>query len=209
MSQQRVEQGFSPPQQARSRASLQKVLAAAEYVLATQGSERFTIAAVAERAEVSVGAIYRRFSSKERLLYAVKDQLLGHLETSVEEALHSAAPELKATIGAFTLALAHTFSRHGRIFPELLDGQSADGRGRGMEALAGIQQAFAAAAHLCTKEIPRPDGPQACAMVARTIIGSCVHRAATSHLWPDGLSWDTWATETTEIALAYLRSPQS
>jgi len=43
-------------------------------------------------------------------------------------------------------------------------------------------------------------------MAARTIIGSCVHRAATSRFWDDGLSWDRWAAETTEMTLAYLTS---
>ena len=63
--------GFHPPQQARSRASLRKVLASAEHVLSTGGIDEFTIAAVAEHAGVSVGAIYRRFTGKEQLLRAL------------------------------------------------------------------------------------------------------------------------------------------
>ncbi|PNE21889.1 hypothetical protein B1H26_09145 [Amycolatopsis sp. BJA-103] len=43
-------------------------------------------------------------------------------------------------------------------------------------------------------------------MVTRTIIGSCVHRAASSRIWADGLSWSIWASETTGMALAYLTS---
>ncbi|MDS0135129.1 MULTISPECIES: hypothetical protein [unclassified Amycolatopsis] len=38
---------------------------------------------------------------------------------------------------------------------------------------------------------------------ARTVIGACVHRAATRHYWPDGLDWTTWAAETTAMTLAY------
>ncbi|KZB86990.1 TetR/AcrR family transcriptional regulator [Amycolatopsis regifaucium] len=204
MSQQSAEQGFRPPQQARSRASLQKVLAAAEHVLAEGGIEEFTIAAVAEQAGMSVGAIYRRFAGKEQLLYAVKDQLLGQLEATVSEALRSSAPTLSELVGAFTHALARTFTHHGRIFPELLDGQRADGRERGLEALAAVQRALLEAAHPCIEEIHRRDPALAIRMAARTIIGSCVHRAATCRFWSDDLSWTTWATETTEMTLAYL-----
>ncbi|WP_443642528.1 TetR/AcrR family transcriptional regulator [Amycolatopsis iheyensis] len=191
------ETGFRPPQQARSRESLQKVLAAAERVLAERGLDEFTVGAVAERAGLSVGAIYRRFDGKDQLLYAVKDQVLGQLEASVGEALRAPAPGLAGVVGAFTGALAGTFGRHDRIFPELLDGQRADGRDRGLRALAAIQEAFVDAA-----------GPQVEAerlrMVSRTIIGSCVHRAASSRFWPDDLTWAAWATETTAMALAYL-----
>lgn len=197
-----VDQGFRPPQQARSRESLQKVLAAAEHVLASQGLEQFTVAAVAEQAGMSVGTIYRRFVGKNQLLYAVKDQLLGQLEAGVREALRSAEPGLSGVVSAFTQALAWTFARHDRIFPELLDSQRAEGRERGLQALAAIQRDFEAATGSCRGEIRRPDG--AVRMVSRTIIGSCVHRAASGRYWSDGLSWGVWATETTEMALAYL-----
>ncbi len=204
VSQRSVEQGFRPPQQARSRESLHKVLAAAEHVLAEQGIEEFTVAAVAERAGMSVGAIYRRFVGKNQLLYAVKDQLLGQLESGVSEALRAAPPGLAGIVGAFTRALADTFARHDRIFPELLDGQRADGRERGLQALAAIQTAFVEAARPWFEEIRRTDREQAIGMLARTVIGSCVHRAATGRYWSDGLSWEVWASEMTEMTLAYL-----
>ncbi|WP_410653051.1 TetR/AcrR family transcriptional regulator [Amycolatopsis sp. cmx-4-54] len=206
---QSVDQGFRPPQQARSRESLQKVLAAAEHVLAGQGFEEFTVGAVAEQAGMSVGAIYRRFAGKNQLLYAVKDQLLGQLETGVNEALRSAESGLSGVVGAFTHALAGTFARHDRIFSELLDNQRAEGRDRGLQALDTIQRDFVAAARPCFGEIRRADGERAIRMASRTIIGSCVHRAASGRYWSDGLGWDGWASETTEMALAYLGSGSS
>ncbi|WP_290055912.1 TetR/AcrR family transcriptional regulator [Amycolatopsis solani] len=206
MSKHIAEPGFRPPQQARSRATLEKVLAAAEHVLAHRGIEEFTVGAVADQAEMSVGAIYRRFSGKDQLLHAVKDQLLSQLETNVGEALRTAAPGLRGTIGAFTQALAHTFADHDRVFSELLDGQRAEGRERGLRALAAIQEALVGSAGAHLREISRPDGEQAIRMAARTVIGACVHRAATCRYWPDDLSWTTWAAETTELALAYLTS---
>ncbi|MFD2466224.1 TetR/AcrR family transcriptional regulator [Amycolatopsis silviterrae] len=194
-------EGFRPPQQARSRASLQKVLTAAEQVLAEQGLDSFTVAEVAARAGMSVGTIYRRFDGKEQLLYAVKDQLLTQLETSVRDALTSASPGLRSTFTAFVAALARTFAEHDRIFPELLDAQRSDGRDRGLSALSEIQAALREAA------APYLTEPAGLEMAARTIIGACIHRAATCRFWPDDQSWPSWAEEAAEMALAYLTSP--
>jgi AcrR family transcriptional regulator len=180
--------------------SLEKVLAAAAHVLATGGLDEFTVAGVAERAGVSVGAIYRRFTGKEQLLHAVKDQLLSGLETGVAAALRSAESGLDGVLAAFTHAVARTFGEHDRIFPDLLSGQRADRVERGLQALATIQDALVVAA------APYLDDEPAVRMAGRTITGSCVHRAATCRLWPDGLTWTGWADETAAMALAYLSS---
>jgi AcrR family transcriptional regulator len=186
--------------------SLRKVLAAAEHVLATSGLEEFTIAAVADRAGVSVGTVYRRFTGKEQLLHAVKDQLLGHLETGVAEALRSAEPGLAGVVAAFTHAMARTFAQHDRTFPDLLNGQRAERVERGLKALATIQDALAEAASPYRDDIRGADRDLALRVAARTITSSCVHRAATCRAWPDGLTWTRWADETTEMAVAYLTS---
>ncbi|MCE7010151.1 TetR/AcrR family transcriptional regulator [Kibdelosporangium philippinense] len=194
--------GFRPPQQARSQESLQKVLTAAEHVLNTGGIDEFTIASVAEHAGVSVGAIYRRFTGKEQLISAVKHHLLEQLETGVTDALHAAPAGLHGIFSAFTHAMAHTFSGYTRAFPQLLNGQSAQGLERGLQALETIQQAVLAAADPYLDDITR----EAAQFAARTIIGSCVHRAATCHSWPDGLTWPAWADATTEMTMTYLKS---
>jgi AcrR family transcriptional regulator len=206
VSAQHAEHGFRPPQQARSRASLQKVLTSAEDVLITCGIDEFTVAAVAEHAGVSVGAIYRRFTSKEQLLKAVKDHLLEQLETGVAEALRTASPGLRGSIGAFTRAVAHTFSGHGRVFPELLSHQPAEGIERGLQALETIQRVLVESAEPYLDDIARHNPRDAAQFAARSIIGSCVHRAATCRSWPDGLSWPIWADATTEMAMTYLTS---
>ncbi|WP_409184879.1 TetR/AcrR family transcriptional regulator [Amycolatopsis sp. VS8301801F10] len=196
-------EGFRPPQQARSRASLQKVLTAAEHVLAEQGLESFTVAEVASQAGMSVGTIYRRFDGKEQLLHAVKDRLLTQLETNVLAALRAASPDLRSAFTAFVEALAQTFADHDRIFPELLDAQRSDGRDRGLAALSAIQDALLAAV------APSPPDADNVKMAARTIIGACVHRAATCRFWPDDRSWKSWSEEATALALAYLTSPSA
>lgn len=184
--------------------SLRKVLDAAEQVLATGGLAEFTVATVADRAGVSVGAIYRRFAGKEQLLHAVKDELLGRLETGVAEALRGAESGVDGVLGAFAHALAGTFAGHDRVFPELLGGQRADAVERGLRTLATVQDALADALEPYRDEIRRAEPDRAIRVAARTITGSCVHRAATCRSWPDGLTWPGWADEVAAMAGAYL-----
>ena len=65
------------PQQARSRATQERVLFAAEELFAERGEIGFTLPEVARRADVSVGTVYRRFADREELLMAVFDRVRG------------------------------------------------------------------------------------------------------------------------------------
>src|ERR1051326_3152286 len=61
----------NPPQQARSRATLARLLDATEELLEEGGLDAATVPAIAARAGVSVGVVYRRFPDKDNLLRAV------------------------------------------------------------------------------------------------------------------------------------------
>jgi AcrR family transcriptional regulator len=60
-----------PTRQARSRDTLDRLLASAEDVLGERGLDGTTVPEIARRAGVSVGAVYRRFPDKDALLRAV------------------------------------------------------------------------------------------------------------------------------------------
>lgn len=60
-----------PPKQARSRETFNRLLDAAEGLLGEKGLEAATVPAIAKRAGVSVGVVYRRFPDKDNLLRAV------------------------------------------------------------------------------------------------------------------------------------------
>jgi AcrR family transcriptional regulator len=77
------EAGVRAPRQQRSRDSLERVLAAGVDVLANDGWEGFTIAAVAETAGVSVGMIYGRFENKDALFEAINDRFMSEVEALV------------------------------------------------------------------------------------------------------------------------------
>ena len=83
-----------PAQQARSKATRERLLAAAEKVFAEKGYDGAKLADIAEEACVSVGAVYFRFKDKDALFLAIA-------ETFTEEA--------RARLGDFVLdGKAHT-----------------------------------------------------------------------------------------------------
>jgi AcrR family transcriptional regulator len=74
-----------PPQQKRSRASLERVLVASIELLEERGFDGFTVAEVSKRAGVSVGAIYARFENKEALLRAVHRRAMVEIREAGDE----------------------------------------------------------------------------------------------------------------------------
>jgi AcrR family transcriptional regulator len=60
-----------PPQQARSRETLRRLLDAAETVIARHGLEGATLPRIARQARVSPANMYRRFRNKDALIAAV------------------------------------------------------------------------------------------------------------------------------------------
>jgi AcrR family transcriptional regulator len=199
---------FRPPQQARSRAARQRLLAAAEEVLVSRGLDDFTIAAVAEQAGVSVGGVYRRFSGKEQLLDAVIDSLLVRVEDTVTESLNTAEPSLAGVVFAFTHGIATGLTRSGRVASVLVGGQhTPESRERGLHHLTLLQRLFLDAAAPYTHQIARSARSSALTTALRTIIGAGAHRAATVQWWPDGRSWTQWADEIIDMTTSYLITP--
>jgi AcrR family transcriptional regulator len=76
-----------PPQQTRSRESLERVLVAGQQLLEEKGWEGFTVQEVSRRAKVSIGSIYARAPSKEALILAVYDRAVEEIARENAEAL--------------------------------------------------------------------------------------------------------------------------
>ena len=60
-----------PTQQARAQQTTDRLLNAAEELLATGGAEAATLRAIADRAGMSLGTVYRRFPDKDAVLRSV------------------------------------------------------------------------------------------------------------------------------------------
>jgi AcrR family transcriptional regulator len=200
-----VKAGFHPPQQARSRAALQRLLASAEHVLINDGPEELTIARVAEHAGVSVGGVYRRFTGKEQLIDAVKQALAERLEHGVATALEKAGTSLEGVVGAMATALSDTLDESARLIPVILaSGRTADPPKEGLRIFIGLRQRFFDAAAPYREQIRHPDPDAALEMAFRSVIGAGAHRAAVSPWLPDGLTWQQWAREIAVMTAAYL-----
>jgi AcrR family transcriptional regulator len=200
--------GFRPPQQARSRAALERILVSAEQVLADTGFDELSMAAVAELAGLSIGTIYRRFEGKEHLLIAVKDRLLTRVEDDITAALDATSGGLPEVIDAFTHALADGFSAGAHVIPHVVGTSHNIGSSeRSRRALENIQRAFldATAAHL--DQVRRSDPTTALAIAFRTITAACIHRTLTWRAVPDEISWDRWSEQVADMATLYLTTP--
>lgn len=78
------------PRQARSRARLAQILAAADAILAEEGVEGLTVRRIAERAGVPVGSLYQFFPDKGSVVDAVARAYIAEFDNLVEHLVSSA-----------------------------------------------------------------------------------------------------------------------
>ena len=78
-----------PPRQRRSQDALERVLKAGAELLREEGYEGFTVQEVSRRADVSVGSLYSRITSKDALLLAVYDRELGRINAATVQRITS------------------------------------------------------------------------------------------------------------------------
>jgi AcrR family transcriptional regulator len=92
------------PKQARSRESLERLMASAREILNEKGIEGATVPRVAARAGLSPGSVYRRFPNKDALMRAV---ILETLETLDAAVISGLTPELaeRLSLKAFAEAI--------------------------------------------------------------------------------------------------------
>jgi AcrR family transcriptional regulator len=88
------------PVQARSAARLAALLDAAACVLAEVGMERLTTALVAERAEASIGTVYRYFPDRVTLLQALAARNLERLEERIDAVIPAISGSAAEALGA-------------------------------------------------------------------------------------------------------------
>jgi len=73
--------------QARSQETLERLLESAESLLANKGFEGVTVAEIAARAGLSVGAVYSRFRDKDAVLQCLLDRFVAEARTTADAAL--------------------------------------------------------------------------------------------------------------------------
>ena len=81
------------PQQARSRALIQRVLDSAEELLASEGVEALTTTRIAGEANVAVGSLYQYYPDKRAIVDALAARYLDEFEGLMDEMAERAAGE--------------------------------------------------------------------------------------------------------------------
>jgi len=103
-----------PPRQARSRATHERLLDAAEAVVAAKGCEAAGVAEVVGRADCSIGACYSRFRDKQGLLAALQDRLHAEVVARLDagfDPVRWAAEPLPSCLHAVVRALVELHRR--------------------------------------------------------------------------------------------------
>ena len=104
------------PVQARSKKTVEDILAGTAQVLVARGYDESTTGAIAERAGVSIGTLYQYFPNKESLVEALFQAHAADLLSAVDQALaRSADLPLEESV----LALVRAGLDAHRVNPEL------------------------------------------------------------------------------------------
>lgn len=117
------------PQQGRSKASLERMLAAGRELMIERGSEEFTLQDVSERGQVSIGSIYLRFESKDNLVRGVIAEALEALaqdEGALMERLARDCPDLAAFVPAYVEGYAEILRCHAPLLRLTMERASHD-----------------------------------------------------------------------------------
>lgn len=106
------------PQQGRSKASLERMLAAGRELMLERGSEEFTLQEVSDRGQVSIGSIYLRFESKDNLVRGVIAEAL-EAQAAEEEALFARLArdchDLSQMVSGFVEGYAEVLRSHAPL----------------------------------------------------------------------------------------------
>ncbi|MES9509683.1 TetR/AcrR family transcriptional regulator [Streptomyces sp. NPDC000609] len=199
---------YREPRQARSAATLARVLQAAEDIASSSGLEEMTITGVAAHAGVSVGTIYRRFEDKEQLITALTERMLERREQYMAERLRTAEPSLSGVMDAYAHALLQSFADSNRLFPELLRARGTGSLDRGARTITEIHRLLLETAAPYTDQIRRSQPETALDTAARAILGACFHNSVR----PDPVTGEAarrrYADELSDMAIAYLLTPE-
>jgi AcrR family transcriptional regulator len=111
-----------PARQARSRATREKLLAAAERVFADKGYDGARLSDIAEAAGCSVGAVYFRFKDKDALFFAIAESFTAEARAKMLALLKAGrggAP--KVVIRQFVTGTAADFRAHKGLFRAIVE----------------------------------------------------------------------------------------
>lgn len=200
-----------PPHQARSQETLERILDAAEGLIAEKGYEDATVQEIVRRAGSSVGAFYARFRDKDGLLHAIYERYLEQAAATADAALDPARWDgvpIAALVRSVVGFLVHVYrERSGLIRAFVLRNHTdADFQARQEQLSHHVHDKLVALLLAQRVEIRHPD-PERAATFGLTFVFSAIESAV---LFGDlrtvalAFSDTDLATELARAYLAYL-----
>jgi AcrR family transcriptional regulator len=202
------EPGVRPARQQRSRDSQERVLKAAEKLLAEKGYEGFTMTEVAKRAKISVGSVYGRFAGRESLIYAVHARMNARLSTADDTVLAEATDLASALAGAVRQFAATMYRERDLLRVFMLRGAIDEAiRTSGSASSQAAAQLFEQAVLAFRDEIRHPCPGLAVDVAYRIVYDVLARQVMYGPTFESSLQidWDELVAELTAAALDYLR----
>jgi AcrR family transcriptional regulator len=197
-----------PPQQARTREGLSRMLDAAEALVAQKGFDEVGIVEIARRAGSSVGGFYRRFRDKDGLLHALHERFCEEARATADAALEPgrwAGATTAGIIGEFTTFLVQIYREREGFFRAFLLRGSSDPtvRERTDRLFQDLSERLATLLRGRRAEIAHPDPQLAAAFGLHVVLATLNHSVQSQ---PSGLrlSDNRIISELTRVFTAYL-----
>src|SRR3954454_8345808 len=176
-----VDNELRPPQQSRSRASLDRVLQAGQELLIEKGFDGFTVQEVSKRAKVSIGSIYARAPSKEALVFAVYDYAVAELRDerqAFDDPTRWEGLSFDALVRAAVRECAETMFRHEDVLRIIMTRAAIDQgvRERGAHQIYDVARQWEEVVLARRDEIVHPDPELAVEIAFRMFYATLVRR---------------------------------
>lgn len=168
------------PQQGRSKASFERMLATAEELMTQRGSDEFTLNEVAKHGKVSIGSIYCRFASKDDLIHVVQLRVLERVDTDMLAAIagvQERCGDLIDRVHDLVQSVAEVLRRYAEVLRPLMLRASGDPviASIGKRSYSRTSEAVIDALLTCEREIRHPD-PRHAADAAFRILYAAIAR---------------------------------
>jgi AcrR family transcriptional regulator len=195
------------PRQKRSREALERIVEAAEFLLRTRDLDAFSMADVAQIAEMPIGNIYRRFRGKAELLQAIKENLTAKTEEAVSERLSAYRfDDVDSLVMGLAEALSELASNNVNVRRILFQSRNSALDEIGLSSRERIFSRYRVALLPLLADVT-PERSEILAIVSFQIVASAfIDKAIAQERVIDNLTWDTLAEEFGFAAIQYLKA---
>jgi AcrR family transcriptional regulator len=169
-----------PPQQARTRESLERFLDEAEGLVAERGFDAVGIIEIAQQASSSVGSFYRRFRDKDGLLHALHERFCAEARATADAALDPerwvgvTTPDV---LTEFTIFLVRIYREREGLLRAFLNRGTADKtvRGRNNQLFEHIADRLRQLLKDRSADLSHPDPHLAASFGLHAVLGTLNH----------------------------------